>query len=85
MWQAIATGPGSSSWFVPPQFDKSEADRSVRELVRSYIPTARVVDVRFGDNFRTKARALDHPEDEPLVHTHKPKPAPVLPKAQDLK
>ena len=40
--------------FVPPVLDKSEAERKVRELVKAYLPKAHTVDVRFGDNMRTR-------------------------------
>jgi len=45
--------------FVPPALDKGDAERRVRDLVKAYLPKARVVEVRFGDNMRTKALDLE--------------------------
>ena len=50
--------------FVPPSLDKGDAEHRVRDLVKAYLPKARVVDVRFGDNLRT--RPLDLEQRAPL-------------------
>ena len=34
VWQAIATGPGISSWFVPSEVDERMAARDHKERVR---------------------------------------------------
>jgi len=41
--------------FVPPSLDKSDTEKKVRDLVKAYLPKAHEVDIRFGDNLRTKA------------------------------
>ncbi len=45
--------------FVPPVLDKPEAERKVRELVKAYLPKAHTVEVRFGDNMRTKPMEIE--------------------------
>jgi hypothetical protein len=45
--------------FVPPALDKSETERKVRHLVKAYLPKAHEVDVRFGDNLRTRALEIE--------------------------
>ena len=46
--------------FVPPGLDKGDAEHRVRDLVKAYLPKARVVDVRFGDNLRTRPLDIEH-------------------------
>jgi hypothetical protein len=40
--------------FVPPALDKGDTEHRVRDLVKAYLPKAHDVEVRFGDNMRTK-------------------------------
>ena len=70
--------------FVPQRFDKTESERAVRELVRAYIPTAKIVDVRFGDNYRTKARERTDADEDELPQRPR-RQTPILPKAQNLR
>ncbi len=50
--------------FVPPTLDKGDVEHRVRDLVKAYMPKSRVVDVRFGDNMRT--RPLDIEQRAPV-------------------
>ena len=43
---------------VPAKADKVEIERTVRALVREYLPAAKEVDVQFGDNLATGASKL---------------------------
>ena len=47
---------------VPPQADKAELERVARSLIKEHLPNAKEVDVRFGDNLRTKPLEIDEEE-----------------------
>lgn len=43
---------------VPATVDKPELERTVRGLVKEHLPLSKEVDVRFGDNLRTRPLAV---------------------------
>jgi len=51
--------------FVPPALDKGDTEHRVRDLVKAYLPKAHVVEVRFGDNMRTKPLDIEDRSDHP--------------------
>ncbi len=51
--------------FVPPTLDKNDTEKKVRELVKAYLPRAHEIEVRFGDNLRTKALDVEQRSSAP--------------------
>jgi hypothetical protein len=52
--------------FVPPNLDKNETEKKVRDLVKAYLPRAHEIDIRFGDNLRTKALEVEQRSGAPV-------------------
>ncbi len=59
--------------FVPPTLDKNDVEHKVRDLVKAYLPKARVVEVRFGDNMRTRPLSVEERAPSQPLDTGLPK------------
>ncbi len=59
--------------FVPPALDKNDTEHKVRELVKAYLPKARIVEVRFGDNLRVRPLSVEERAPSQQLDTGMPK------------